>query len=773
MAGQWLLRLLQRYQPREGWLIILTALGALLILPAAVGATPWVPGLGWLLGRVVLIAFLGAFSLTRLALAWAGRVQQGGSAGRSTWEIPGWLAGCLLAGAGLLAVTLLAGWQEAPALPADTAWYAAPWVKAWQAWQEMGARVAQWVTGALGEGAAQDNAVFGWLAGLVAWGVATWAVWWLFIRRRVFVALLPAGVLLATHLFFTLQGRWWLAVFLATMALLMVLLQYVDRERAWQRAGMDYSTTIRSDTLLTGLFIAMAVFALMLPMPRLVFRPTAQWFADLAAEPSQALADMGKQFFPGLRRAPRSLVATGGNPGSLPRSFLLGSSPDLAQQPVLRVQTSDLDAWTPGMPPPAPFYWRALTYDTYTGRGWRNGPVVAADFGAGEPWTNQAWPLRRPLRQTVEVLRSGDAAFYAAGEPLAPNRRYQALLRSGQDAPADDLVAIIGSGRRYTALSLAPAADDDALRSAGEVYPPGIQERYLVLPDVPQRIVDLARRITRNADNPYDQALALQRFLRTLPYDLDVSAPPASRDVVDYFLFDAQRGYCDYYASAMVIMARSLGIPARLAVGYATGDLDVATRTYVVAEDSAHSWPELYFPGAGWIPFEPTASLPPLERRSAPAGDIDQSIAQAEVAAGLQTMQEDEIVRQRLSWLLGAALVAILAVVAWLVWRRRPEPSLVALYGKLGRWGRRLGRGPGPGESAAEFGREFSGQLQRENDDHSRLAAQGVQQFVTTFEAATYGPQRDEPARAARQTWHWLRAVLRRQWLIGRRRGKG
>jgi hypothetical protein len=84
---------------------------------------------------------------------------------------------------------------------------------------------------------------------------------------------------------------------------------------------------------------------------------------------------------------------------------------------------------------------------------------------------------------------------------------------------------------------------------------------------------------------------------------------PANQDVVDYFLFELQKGYCDYYASAMVILARASGLPSRIAVGYATGNYDYLEQKFIVTEANAHAWPEVYIAPFGWIPFEPTASL--------------------------------------------------------------------------------------------------------------------------------------------------------------------
>ncbi len=116
-------------------------------------------------------------------------------------------------------------------------------------------------------------------------------------------------------------------------------------------------------------------------------------------------------------------------------------------------------------------------------------------------------------------------------------------------------------------------------------------------------------------DQPYDQALAIQNQLNQFIYDERRPAPPENRDWVDYFLFEGQRGYCDDFATTMVVLLRSLDIPARWAQGYAGGTLDPETGSYVVRQSIAHSWPEAYFPGYGWQRFEPT----PASYASAPS----------------------------------------------------------------------------------------------------------------------------------------------------------
>jgi hypothetical protein len=95
---------------------------------------------------------------------------------------------------------------------------------------------------------------------------------------------------------------------------------------------------------------------------------------------------------------------------------------------------------------------------------------------------------------------------------------------------------------------------------------------------------------------------------------LEVEPPPPGRDVVDHFLFTARQGYCDYYATSMVVLARAVGLPARMVIGYASGEYYAPTAEYIVRQEDAHSWAEVYFAGIGWVEFEPTASQPAIER---------------------------------------------------------------------------------------------------------------------------------------------------------------
>jgi hypothetical protein len=159
------------------------------------------------------------------------------------------------------------------------------------------------------------------------------------------------------------------------------------------------------------------------------------------------------------------------------------------------------------------------------------------------------------------------------------------------------------------------------LRNAGTEYPEWIRARYLQLPDtITDRTRAKAREITAGLDNPYDITSAITDWLRNnITYSETIPSPPDDQDVVDWFLFDLQQGFCNYYATAEVILLRSLGIPARWVVGYAQGEEQIEPR-YIVRQRDAHAWPEVYFPGFGWVEFEPTASQPAIARL---VGEVD------------------------------------------------------------------------------------------------------------------------------------------------------
>jgi hypothetical protein len=182
----------------------------------------------------------------------------------------------------------------------------------------------------------------------------------------------------------------------------------------------------------------------------------------------------------------------------------------------------------------------------------------------------------------------------------------------------------VPEGSTYSVISSVPNASPDQLRSAGTVYPEEIASRYTQLPpNGLERTSELASRLTEGTTNPYDAVLRMNQYLKeTYPYDLSI--PPQNRemDAVEYFLFEQRCGYCEQFSSSLAVMARSLGIPARVATGYAPDEYNPFTGYYEVRASDAHAWVEVYFPGYGWSTFDPTPSFDSTPWQYRAAGNL-------------------------------------------------------------------------------------------------------------------------------------------------------
>jgi hypothetical protein len=282
----------------------------------------------------------------------------------------------------------------------------------------------------------------------------------------------------------------------------------------------------------------------------------------------------------------------------------------------------------------------------------------------------------------------------------------------------------------------------------------------------------LAHDLTLNAHTSYDQARAFETYLRAFTYTLDLPAPPPNREVADFFLFDLQQGYCDYYATTMVVLARAGGLPARLVVGYASGTYDSANARYVVTAADAHSWVEIYFPEIGWVEFEPTGGRPPIVR---PAETAPAELAQA--LPPLNPITDRWAVLGKLGLLgtlIGLAVLGSAVLVWWKAdsWRlRRLPPAAVAdkLYQRLYRHGRLLAVPAGAGDTPYEFAEGLTERVtelaqDRQLGETSTSTNQDVHWLTDLYVQGLFSPHKPTTAHRsqAMKTWQRLR---RRMWL--------
>ncbi|HRJ44731.1 MAG TPA: transglutaminase-like domain-containing protein, partial [Caldilineaceae bacterium] len=242
---------------------------------------------------------------------------------------------------------------------------------------------------------------------------------------------------------------------------------------------------------------------------------------------------------------------------------------------------------------------------------------------------------------------------------------------------------------------------------------------------------------------------------------LDVPGPPEGVDVTDFFLFDLARGYCDYYATAFITLARLNGLPTRFATGYISSRWDWERQEWVITEAEAHSWPEVYFPDLGWIPFEPTAGRPSLERTGLPSINARPFVPAPVEPEVIDDVDPNAWNWQMLFWLLPVAGL-LWALLVWLD-RRDPDDPWLSLVG----WGRRLGRGPTPAETELEYGRELADYLDEEEyaeaERQRRITGNvlGLSQAVSESRYAT-GQFSALAARRAAARWKAIRKEISR-----------
>lgn len=372
--------------------------------------------------------------------------------------------------------------------------------------------------------------------------------------------------------------------------------------------------------------------------------------------------------------------------------------------------------------PPSPAGFR----DIELADGSRLGYVLAAGGAPGE-----------------ETLQAG-AAVDAEGDGGGPSengkRRAGGGLLEDAGAATPDSFRLPPAGSRaevvaYTAVYNPPESDPARLRQAAVGDPQDLGALYTALPDsLPPRIGELAGHLTGEAKSRHDAAEAVMHFLQSrYTYTLDTAVPPPGTDFADEFLFMTGRGYCVHFATAMTVLLRSAGIPARYVQGFAPGqpDADALPPRRTVTSADAHAWTEVYFPGAGWVPFDPT---PPAAAASAlaaaepapPPRRAVQAIPPAAPPAGGPPAP-------------ALAAPALLCAAAWR-WRRALALLPAACSARPGR-ARLLAAGRAAWRGlAAAYGPPPPGMTGREYADSLPTAGEreAVRRFVRQWEALVY-----------------------------------
>jgi transglutaminase-like putative cysteine protease len=324
---------------------------------------------------------------------------------------------------------------------------------------------------------------------------------------------------------------------------------------------------------------------------------------------------------------------TGGRPGEFYGTELeLGLGFPLSDTIMFEVQVPDLAV---GQKPPR-YYWRGRVYDYFAKDQWYTTGTTRQEYSPQNPVPGIEQNAGGTLSRFI--FNAGESRFallYAPQQLVWASRGGSYLA-----APAGEKKDVFSwsasptllPGETYQVDSVLSNPNIEQLRQAGTEYPAWVTETYLQLPaEFSPRIRELAEEITAEAETPYDKAGAITRYLReNIEYAATVPPAPRNSDTLEWILFEHKQGYCVYYATSEILMLRSLGIPARMAVGFAQGEgfttrdnnfpeeEGITPGSYTVRKKNAHAWPEVYFPGIGWVEFEPTGNQNPLNRPVAP-----------------------------------------------------------------------------------------------------------------------------------------------------------
>ncbi len=562
------------------------------------------------------------------------------------------------------------------------------------------------------------------------------------------LAILPGGIVLLANV--ALQKGEPTAALLVFLfgAMFLIARSHLQRlQRGWRRDRVDYPEFISLDAgqLTLGMLLAVVAVAWMLPEANKAGAVANAY--DAVTAPFTGRSGAFDRLFSNISGKSANRLHDFSDFLPIRGDINLGSK-----------QLYEVKAPEPGLI-------RGTSYDEYTGVGWKSSDrqktrVEGGDLAASP----EAATYKSRVGVVIQVTAlDPDRAILSAGVPLGTNETSNAYSPDGFRGDIEQLAAARGlrQGDTYNSLGSVSVATPEELASAGANYPDWVTNRYLQLPgSLPDRVGAEASRVAGDASSPFEAATRIETFLRELPYDPTVPAAPHNRDAVDYFLFDLKGGYFDYSASAMTVMLRTLGIPARLAVGYALDPADGSETTYTVRKNDAYSWVEVFFPEYGWVPFNPTPDRaagsggglgggglleggidpePNLDELFAEIGGYEPGISDAADALNAEVTPHNDPPWTLIYSLVGA-LVAIVAVVfaGRLTWNW----GLAGLDGPAKMWARvqRLAGWAKLGGDEAETPREWArrvGPATAREDDAAVMAS--------AFQHARYG-RPDSPA---------------------------
>jgi transglutaminase-like putative cysteine protease len=586
---------------------------------------------------------------------------------------------------------------------------------------ELFGRLADWARIAVSGGTSTDPLIFVMLLAALFWILGYNAGWNTYRRLRVWRALIPIGATALVIAFYYI-GEAPLMIYLALYLLFALLYvartHLIEQEASWITERVSYDSELRQSVLLASAVVTAIVLSLAWVAPGAAAVPEMISSWRQFSRPMRTVEEEWRRLFANLygSPAPRVIEPFG-------QTMALGGTRHMPDTLVMDVAA----------PRGARYYWRGAVYGTYEQNRWKTLEHERVPVSPGVEMSDMAvYELREPITQTVTHYLAGYRTLVGAFQLRSIDRSAEALVDAALDVPPDYIrlysLIPLNAGDQYRSVSALSYVDKESLRAAGETYPEWITERYLQLPTaLPERVGDLAEVVTAGAETPFDKTVALEQYLRrNIEYRLDPPPVPEGRDYVDFLLFESRQDYCNGYASALAVMARTIGIPARVAVGYAQGEYDPEQGVFRVRKEDAHSWPEVYFPRYGWLEFEPTAAQLPIVRPERPPEegypddarvppwmeqefglDLGRNLGLEDDPADSLAIESLDPERPLPFWI--AWVVVGLAAVGGAGWWSLENAGFQGLlpveraYARLQRYGRWVGNPPRPSDTPAEW----------------------------------------------------------------------
>ncbi len=424
--------------------------------------------------------------------------------------------------------------------------------------------------------------------------------------------ILPNGILMfiihAYH-YTTNDYTWMFSLFFFISLVLLSRLKYLKDRKTWAQTRVQISSESGLDMTTAAVAISTLLVLAAWAIPYIITPPPEGISLWRNTYGKVFNSDRFENIFAAVEKESQP------KPRNFQTNLSLGTRTPQSDEVVFKVYTPQNTADFPRM------YWRGQVYDRFENGVWS---ITSEDeikrYPAEGDMDIPNEGFRRRLGFTFDIAMDGQIVLYTAAQPVWINHDaimlYSEIEEGVYDAAAFRASPALEQGDLYRTSALIANPTIPELRQAGQEYPDWVATKYLQLPeDLSPRIREAALTVTAPYETPYDKAAAITLYLRReINYATTLNIPENVTDPLEYVLFEGKEGYCNYYATLEVLMLRSLGIPARLSVGYAQGEPNLQNTLFIVRERDLHAWPEVYFPEIGWVEFEPTGNQDPLER---------------------------------------------------------------------------------------------------------------------------------------------------------------